>query len=331
MSDPLRLALPSSGALYQSALDLLSACGLAVHRTNLRRYTAEIRALPGVVVSFQRGSDITAKIEEGSADIGIVGKDRFLESRRGDGDTRVVLELGFGRSQLVMAAPDSWVDVTSVADLADLSVEFRDQGEDLRVATKYPRLTERHLLDHGVNYFSLVQSSGTLEAAPAMGFADVVADITESGTTLRENHLKQIHGGSIIQSQACLVSRRFVDGADGPDGRQLASARALAEMIEAHLAAKSYYSITANMHGESADEVGQYILAHAEISGLRGPSISAVHAQDSSGWYAVTVIVEQERLLSAVEQLRGIGGTSVTVSKPDYVFHSTCQAHERLT
>jgi len=330
MSNPLRLALPSSGALYQSALDLMNACGLAVLRSNPRRYTAEIRALPGVVVTFQRGSDITQKIEEGSADIGIVGEDRFLESRRDDGDTRVVLELGFGRSQLVMAVPDSWIDVSSVADLADLSVGFRGRGADLRVATKYPRLTEHHLLSHGGNYFSLVQSSGTLEVAPAMGFADVVADITESGTTLRENHLKQVHDGTIIRSQACLVSRRFDDDPESPDRSQLASARALAEMIEAHLAAKNYYSITANMHGENADEVGKYILSHSDISGLRGPSISAVHAHDSAGWFAVTVIVEQERLLPAVEQLREIGGTSVTVSKPDYVFHSKCQAHERL-
>ena len=182
INSPLRLSIPSSGALAKPALDLLRACGLGVLRTNSRTYTAEIPALPGVAVSFQRGSDITQKIDEGSADLGIVGKDRFLESRRVDGETRVIIELGFGRSQLVLGVPDAWVDVTSIADISELSMEFRAEGSDLKIATKYPRLVERHLLASGVNYFSLVQSSGTLEVAPAMGFADIIADITESGT-----------------------------------------------------------------------------------------------------------------------------------------------------
>ena len=328
MSTPLRLALPSNGALHQPSLDLLRACGLGVLRSDTRRYTAEIPSLPGVVVTFQRGSDITLRIEEGSADVGIVGLDRFLDGRREDGDTRVIIELGYGESQLVMAVPDAWLDVSSMADLADLALEFRADGSDFRVATKYPRLVERHLLENGVNHFSLVQSSGTLEAAPYMGFADVIADITESGTTLRQNRLKQIHSGSIMASQACLVGRRFIAG---PDDEAIGAARKLVERIEAHLAARCYYSVTANMQGETADEVAEYVLGCSDISGLRGPTISKVHAREAEGWFAVTVIVEQAKLLSAVEQLRGIGGTSVSVSQPDYVFHSTCQAHQRLT
>ncbi len=327
LQTPLRLALPSSGALQQPSLDLLRACGLGVLRADTRRYTAEIPSLPGVAVTFQRGSDITAKIEEGSADIGIVGLDRFLDSRREDGDTRVVLELGFGESQLVMAVPDAWLDVSSVADLADLALEFRAKGGDLRVATKYPRLVERHLLENGVNYFSLVQSSGTLEAAPTMGFADVIADITESGATIRQNRLKQIQGGAIIASQACLIGRRLVDG---PDDEAIGVARKLVEMIEAHLMAKHYYSITANMPGETADDVAATVLG-SDVAGLRGPTISKVYATGSEGWFAVTLIVEQAKLLSAVERLRAAGGTSVSVSRPDYVFNSTSQAHQRLT
>ena len=332
MATPLRLALPSSGALQQPSLDMLRACGMGVLRSDTRRYTAEMPSLPGVVVTFQRGSDITMKIEEGSADIGIVGLDRFLDSRREDGDSRVIIELGFGKSRLVVAVPDAWLDVSSMADLADLALEFRADGRDFRVATKYPRLVERHLLESGVNYFSLVQSSGTLEAAPSMGFADVIADVTESGTTIRQNRLKQIHGGTVMASQACLVGRRFTTGPDlEAIGEALGTARDLVERIEAHLAAKCYYSITANMQGESADEVAEQLLGRTDISGLRGPTISKVHARGAEGWFAVTVIVEQAKLLSAVDQLRGIGGTTVSVSQPDYVFHSSCQAHQRLT
>ena len=307
----------------------MRSCGLPVSRTNPRRYVAEISSAPGVTVMFQRGSDIVGKLDEGSVDVAIVGKDQFLERRREDGDSRVVIDgLGFGKSQLVIAVPDSWADVTSISDLADIATEFRSQGQDLRIATKYPRLVQRHLLAHGVRYFSLVHSSGTLEAAPAMGFADIIGDITESGTTIRENRLKQIDGGTAIISQACVISRRMDPERDAV---RLARARLLLEMMEAHLGSRGYVSVTANMKGETAKDVAEYVLAHDDISGLRGPTISRVFSPDGSGWFAVTVIIEESRLLAAVHRLREIGGTSVTVSKPDYVFQAECKSFANLT
>ena len=326
----LRLAVPSDdGALYEPSLAFLASCGMSISRPNPRSYTAHISSLPDVVVHFQRGSDIAFKVEEGSADLGLVGYDRFQETQREGGDTGIVIEnLGFGQAQLVLAVPDSWVDVTSLADLADLSLDFREQGMDLRVATKYPRLVERFLLKGGVAYFSLVPSSGTLEAAPAMGYADIISDITSSGTTLRENRLKTIHGGTVMVSEACLISNRtLLNG----DEEKLKSATALTERIEARLKALEYYSVTANMQGEDAGEVARYVREHADISGLRGPTISQVYANGDEGWFAVTVIVERDRMLPALERFREIGGTSVTVSQPDYVFHSRSDAVERLT
>ncbi len=307
----------------------MRSCGLPVSRANSRRYVAGISSAPGVTVMFQRGADITGKVDEGSIDVGVVGKDQFFESRREDGDSRVVIDgLGFGRSRLVIAVPDSWVDVTSISDLADISVEFRSQGHDLRIATKYPRLIRRHLLAHGVRYFSLVRSSGTLEAAPAMGFADIIGDITESGTTIRENRLKQIDGGTAITSEACVVSRRMDPE---KDAARLASARLMLEMMEAHLGSRGYVSVTANMKGATAEDVAEYVLAHDDISGLRGPTISRVFSPDGIGWFAVTVIIEERRLLAAVDRLREIGGSSVTVSKPNYVFQSECKSFASLT
>ncbi len=324
----LRLAIPSSGALHEPSMSFMRSCGLSVSRANSRRYIAEVRSVPGVTVMFQRGSDITAKVDEGAVDLGIVGKDQFLETRREDGDSRVVVDgLGFGRSNLVIAVPDAWVDVTSMADLAEVSEEFRDGGQDLRVATKYPRLIQRHLLAHGVNYFSLVQSSGTLEAAPAMGFADIIGDITETGSTIRENRLKQIDGGTAISSDACVISRKMDPDTDSG---QLAAARLLLEMMEAHLGARTVVRVTANMKGETAEEVAEYVLRHPEISGLQGPTISRVYTPNGTGWFAVTVIIEERRLLSAVDTLREIGGTSVTVDKPSYVFQSESTSYSRL-
>ena len=327
-SSTLRLALPSSGALQHPAMSFMRSCGLAVARPSDRRYIARIPSLPNVTVMFQRSSDITSKIDEGSVDIAVVGKDQFLENRREDGETRIILDsLGFGRSSMVVAVPDSWVDVTSISDLADISVEFRSRGQDLRVATKYPRLIGRHLLANGVNYFSVIASSGTLEAAPAMGFADIIGDITESGTTIRENRLKEIDGGTVMKSEACVVSRKMQPG---EEGEPLETARLMLEMMEAHLHAGGYFEVTANMKGETDAEVAEYVMKHADTSGLRGPTISTVFNPDGEGWFAVTVMVEEDRLLSAVSRLREIGGSSVRVSKPHYLFQSECKSYSRL-
>ncbi len=325
----LRLALPSSGALQHPTMSFMRSCGLTVSRPNDRRYIARIPSVPNVTVMFQRSSDITGKIDEGGVDLGIVGKDQFLENRREDGDTRIIIEeLGFGRSSLVIAVPDSWVDVDSISDLAEISVEFRARGQDLRVATKYPRLIGRHLLANGVNYFSVIRSSGALEAAPAMGFADIIGDITESGTTIRENRLKEIDGGTVMKSEACVVSRKM-NGSN--ESEVLETARLLLEMMEAHLHAGGYFEVTANMKGQTDAEIAEYVMKHADTSGLRGPTISTVFNPEGEGWFAVTVMVEEERLLSAVTRLREIGGSSVRVSKPHYLFQAECRSYSRLT
>ena len=325
----LNLAVPSDGALHDPSLTFLRSCGIGVLRTNMRRYTAAIPSLPEASVLFQRTSDITQKVEEGSAEIGIVGLDRFMEMRSEDGDTGIVIEnLGFGHCELIVGVPDSWVDVVSVADLADLAMEFREEGRDLRIATKYPRMVSRYLLNGGVNHFSLVQSSGTLEVAPAMGFADVIADISSSGTTMRENRLKPLSGGAILASQACLIANRRLLREDGD---KLRVAGTLVELMEAHLQSREFYSVTANMRGETAEEVASCILEHSDISGLKGPTVSRVYTWGGEPTFSVTVIVEKERLLPAIEQLREVGGSSVTVSQPNYVFRSECGAHSRLT
>ena len=331
MTEPraqLRLALPSDGALHEPALMFLRSCGAGVVWANTRKYTADVPTLPGVEVLFQRAADITLRVEEGSVDMGIVGWDRYLEMRRDGGDTDVVIpKLGFGHCELVIGVPDSWIDVTSLADLIDLSLEFRGQGRDLRLATKYPRLVEQFLLSNGINHFSLVQSSGTLETAPAIGYADIIADIASSGTTMRENRLKAIDGRPVMTSEACLIANR---GALAAEEGKLTLANRLVELIEAHLHSQGFYSITANMRGETEDQVAHYILKQADISGLRGPTISKVYTLDGEGWFAVTVIVERDRLLAAVEHLRKLGGSSVTVSQPSYVFQSESTARARL-
>lgn len=323
-----RVAVPSDGALHEPALMFLRACGISVSRTNLRRYTATIPSLPGIIVHFQRGSDIAQKVEQGSADMGIVGFDRFLENRKIGGDANIVIDkLGFGHSELVVGVPDSWMDIVSISDLSDVALEFRQKGSDLRVATKYPRLVEQFLLTHGVNFFSLVASSGALEVAPSMGYADIIADISSTGVTLRENRLKTIEGGVIVASEACIIANTHTMSAD-PDKYLLA--KMFVETIEAHLLSLDVYSVTANLRGEQPDQIASSLLEKSEIAGLRGPTISKVYSADGDSWFAATVIVEKDKLIEVVGYLRSIGGSSVTVSQPSYIFNSECEAAKRL-
>ena len=234
----LRLVVPSDGEMYESTLGFLSDCGLRVSRGNARRYVGRMMGFDNVVVLFQRAADITSKVEEGSADIGIVGLDRFEEYNLDDGDAFIILDnLNYSSCDLVIAVPEGWIDVTEMNDLADLAVDFRDKGRELRVATKYPKLTSKFFFDLGIYYFTIVQSSGSLEAAPIMGFADVIVDISATGTTLRENQLKTLSDGTMLRSQACLIGNR---ASLGVSKMKLDLTRQIVGRIESYLESKGY-------------------------------------------------------------------------------------------
>ena len=328
MGARLRIAIPSDGEMYEPTLAFLGGCGMTVVRPSPRRYTAAIPSVDGVEVIFQRTADITSKVEEGNADLGMVGFDRFSEHRLEDGDALVIMQgLGFGQCELVMAVPDSWMDVTAMSDLADLAVEFQESGRELRVATKYPRMVQRFLFHHGVNYFTLVPVTGTLEAAPAMGYADLIADISASGITLRENRLKRLDDGTVLASEGCLIGNSWLLGAH-PD--KLEAAREVVERIEAHQNAAGYYRITANVEGESEEAVAAKVLERPETAGLQGPTVARVFAPDGGRWYAATVFVRKAHLGVVVDHFRAIGGVSVSVGVADYVFGEESEAYRRL-
>ncbi|MBE9126139.1 ATP phosphoribosyltransferase [Coleofasciculus sp. LEGE 07092] len=326
---PLRLALPSKGALEKSTTSLLSACGMGVFRPSDRQYVGSIPSLPQITVLFQRAADIFTKVEEGSADLGVTGYDVVFEEGTGHDNVVVIHDrLGYGKCELVLAVPESWVDVSSIEDLAELTLLFKEKGRTLRIATKYPNLTRNWLYEKLIVNFSLVAVQGAMEAAPSMGYADMIADVSSTGTTLRENRLKRIDGGTLLKSQACLIgNRRLLQ----EDPTKLNTTKTILELIEAHLKAKNYISITANVRGKSADEIGTYLMNKTELrglTGLRGPTIAKVYSHHGDDWFAVTVVVEQKMLLPAVNHLRNAGGTDMTVLSPDYVFGSQSQNYQ---
>ena len=321
--------MPSDGGLYEPSLEFLRSCGIPVepaqHRGAIRR---AYPPLPGATVLFQRTADITEKVEEGSAELGITGLDRFFEYR-GEGSPviPIIEDLGFGQCELVLAVPDSWLDVVSMDDLADLALEFRQEGRQLRIATKYPRLVRGFLYHRGINYFSLVQASGTLEAAPAAGYADLIADLTASGATMRENRLKALEDGTILVSQACLIGNRKLLRSV-PWGLDLV--RPMLEIMEGHLRAGSFYRLTANVRGLSPETVGTNILTRPDLAGLLGPTVSRVYNPEGEDWYAVSLLVPREKLLDAVKHLRQAGGVDISASPVSYLFQHHCGPYQKL-
>ncbi|GAC1329373.1 MAG: ATP phosphoribosyltransferase [Chloroflexota bacterium] len=331
----LRLALPSKG-WEDDVLRFLGNCGLKVDRSNPRQYRARMRGLPTgpAEVVFQRAADIFEEVNAGTVDLGMTGFDIVAEHRSEEDDVVVVHgELGFRRCSLVLGVPEGWVDVTSVSDLAEVAAELRSDGRQLRVATKYANLTRQFLYDHGLAYFELVEVSGAIEAAPALQTADVICDITSSGVTLRENRLKTVAAGVVLDSQACLIgNRRSLNDAD-----RLDATRNLLELMEAYLRSRQQVSLTANIRGESAEAVARRALASGSVTGLRGPTIAPVFSRDPTSdgntdgdWFALTVVISEERLLPTVEALRRAGASEVTAIPVRYVFEHRSWTFEAL-
>jgi ATP phosphoribosyltransferase len=327
----LRVALPSKG-WEEDTLRFLAQCGLRIDRSNPRQYRARMRGLPGTPaeVVFQRASDIFDEVNAGSVDLGITGYDIVAEHRSEEDEVVVVYgELGFRRCSLVVAVPEGWIDVTSVSDLAEVALELRAAGRELRVATKYANLARQFLFDRGITYFTLVEVSGAIEAAPALETADIVCDITSSGVTLRENRLKPIVGGVVVESQACLIGNRRELQADA---ERLEATRGLLELMEAFLRSRQHVSITANIPGESAEDVAQRVLASGGVESLRGPTIARVFPKelDAGNWFALTVVVGEEVLLPTVEALRRAGAGEVSATQVRYVFEHRSWTFEAL-
>jgi ATP phosphoribosyltransferase len=311
----LRLSLPSKGRLMDDSLDFLAECGLSVQKLNPRQYQAKMPALPELTVLFQRPSDIVVSVRQGSVDFGITGID-VLEEKRGDNGDILVLHdaLGFGACSLMLAVPEAWTDVTDILSLKTYAASF---NRPLRVATKFPVLTERFLNAQNIPH-TLIAAEGTLETAPTIGYADVISDLVSSGQTLQDNRLRALRDGVVQPSQAALIANRK---ALQMNPEALEMARRLLEYIEAHMRAKENLLVIANMRGQSPEAIASKLFAETSVGGLQGPTISPIITRESNqGWYSVTVVVRRDHLPQAIGELRNVGGSGIIVSPVTYIF-----------
>lgn len=320
-----RISLPSKGRLAEDCLDFLAAAGLKVYKPNPRQYEAVIPALQGLKVILQRASDIVTSVKDGSIDFGITGYDVVAESQAEDREIFVLHEsLGFGNCSLNLAVPENWESVNDINDLATFAGQL---NRPLRVGTKYKNLASQFLKNKNIP-FHLVSSEGTLEIAPAIGYADMICDVVSSGLTLKDNRLRALSGGQILQSQAVLIGNASTLISD-PKAVEIA--RILIEYFEAHLIAKQKLAVFANIRGENPEAIAQKIFNSPAISGLQGPTISPVIVKnDSQKWFAVNIIVARDQLYQAVSELRAIGGSGVIVLPVTYIFDEEPPRYTRL-
>ena len=205
----LRLAVPSKGRLKEQTEDFFREAGFPIEPVGgARGYLARIPALPAIEVRLLSASEIAAGVIAGDIHAGVSGED-LLREQAGDLErvAHLLAPLGFGRADLVVAAPVSWLDVETMADVDDVAARLEaTTGRRLRVATKYVRSTRRYFTEEGVGHYRIVESAGATEGAPAAGVADLVVDITTTGATLKANGLKILSDGVILRSQAQLVA-----------------------------------------------------------------------------------------------------------------------------
>mmetsp|Transcript_19994 Transcript_19994/g.49651 ORF Transcript_19994/g.49651 Transcript_19994/m.49651 type:complete len:428 (-) Transcript_19994:7-1290(-) len=323
--DSIRMGIPSKGRMAEDTMDLLDECQLKVRKINPRQYAAEIPNVPGMEVWFQRATDVVRKLISGDIDIGIVGYDMLREIGNEDEDLVVVHDaLGFGGCHLAVAVPNSWEDVNSLRDL--LSDTRWSKERPLRVVTAYMNLAEQFFKDQGFDNVELSTADGALEAAPAMGAADCILDLVSSGTTLRENNLKQIDGGRVLESQGVLVaSRTALLNRPGT----LEIIHEILERFEAHLRAEGLFMVTANVRGSSAEEVATSLAKNGSqlLRGLQGPTVSPIYTPSADGspskegsFYAVSLGVPKSRIYETVKEIRKEGGSGVLVFPLTYAF-----------
>jgi len=299
--------------------DFLANCGMRVKKTNPRQYSATMPAFPNVHVLFQRPRDIPVSVAAGDVDLGITGYDTLAEVEANPEHANSVITiheaLGYGECSLVLAVPDSWDDVQTTGDLP---TRF-PATKKLRVATKYVNTVGRFFEQRNLPDIRIVYADGALESAPNVGYADFIADISSTGTTLRENNLRELEDGKVLDSQAVFIGNQN-SLATKPD--VLAVTEQMLELIEAYLRAEGQHMIFANMRGATMEDVAARMAGQPDLSGLQYPTISQLitSEQDDGRWWSINLVVPHGRLFAAIQQIRAVGGSGVVVTPVTYIF-----------
>jgi ATP phosphoribosyltransferase len=318
-SRPIRLGVPSKGRMEVETQDFLKNCGFSLTRNN-RQYIGYIQGPTSIQLVFEHQEDIIRSVSNGTIELGIVGYDLFREIIPLD-DEKVLLihdSLNFGTCNLVIAVPETW---------SEKCIEEIKKRKNcvLKVATKFPKLTTEFLTAQNI-CFEIIEGRGSLEVYPELGRSDLIVDLVSTGQTLKDNRLKMVEGGTILNSQAVLIGSKKAL----MDPSVLKITCELIEYFEATLRAQKFVSVFVNIRGENEEEISKAIFAKKSLSGLQGPTISSVYTKTGEKMFAIHVIVEKEKLQLAIRNLREIGGSGVVVAQTLYIFEEEPLRYKKL-
>jgi len=309
VSGPLIVAVPAKGRLQENAEAFFMRAGLPLIKPRgARDYRGAVSGLDDVEVAYLSASEITTQLAAGAVHLGVTGED-LVREMISDADKRVVLieGLGFGFANVVVAVPQAWIDVRTMADVDDVATAFRHHHDrKMRVATKYINLTREFFSSHGVIDYRIVESSGATEGAPAAGTAEMIVDITTSGATLAANGLKVVEDGTILRSQANLVAAR--NAAWGKAERDLA--RVILDRVAAQARARAFREVRARFAAGTDMLVENARQKFAVEAPFGGPSSSGM----------LILHCPPDQVYALTNYLRVNGAEAVAVADLDYVF-----------
>lgn len=309
MSPPLVLAVPAKGRLQENAEAFFARSGLTlVKPRGARDYRGAVAGLDGVEVAYLSASEITGQLAQGTVHLGVTGED-LVREQMPDADKRVVLidGLGFGYANVVVAVPQAWIDVRTMADIDDVATAFRHTHDrKMRVATKYINLTRDFFAHHGITDYRIVESAGATEGAPAAGTAEMIVDITTTGSTLAANALKIVDDGTILRSQANLVAARGAVWL----AQQRELARVILDRIAAQARARAYREVRCRFAACDAKLVDSAKETFGVATPFGGPTSSGM----------LTLHCPPGQVYALTSFLREHGAEAVAVADLDYVF-----------
>ncbi|MCA1998202.1 MAG: ATP phosphoribosyltransferase [Hyphomicrobiales bacterium] len=317
MSGPvLTIGLPSKGRLQENAFAFFARAGLPiVQPRGARDYRGSVTGMPGVEIAFLSASEIAGELARGGVHFGVTGADLLHESLA-EPETRVEMlaPLGFGHANVVVAVPEAWIDVHAMADIEEVAADFRQrQARRLRVATKYVNLTRRFFKAHGISDYRIVESLGATEGAPAAGTADIIADLTTTGTTLAANALKVLADGTMLKSEAHLVASLAAPWS--------APARELARQVLARIHAEEEARTKRELRARLAAPPDAALEAALEAEGAE------ILGREAG---MLSLLVARERVAVLADRLVAHGARRVLVVAPDYAFSADAPLHDRL-
>jgi ATP phosphoribosyltransferase len=319
MSATVIIGVPSKGRLMENANAFFRRAGMSLAQPRGgREYRGSIPEIEGVEVAYLSAAEIAGNLAQGAIHLGVTGEDLVREMIP-DAEGRVLLVegLGFGHANVVVAVPQAWIDVRTMRDLDDVANAFHSsRGKRMRVATKYINLTRSFFLQHGIVDYRIVESLGATEGAPAAGSAELIVDITTTGSTLAANALKVIDDGVILRSQANLVAS--LTAAWGKKERAIA--RMLLDRVAAERSAHTMREVRSRFKAADVELVAEAKGRFGALAPLGGPTSSGM----------LTLLCPPQRVHELAVFLREEGAETVMVASPEYVFARENPLYEAL-